>query len=99
MGDVKMKLPPNMVRINGRWESNWKWYHRAIYRVSCWVQWILWKCRIFWHNSVADECTPDFSCCTKRHTGKTGFDALADLLEHERCKVTGSHEVGREPTT
>ena len=35
-------------------------------KVSCYVQQILWNIGIHWHNTVRDECTPDFSCCIKK---------------------------------
>lgn len=95
---MTLKLPPNMVRINGRWEFNWKRHHRIIYRVSCWVQWLLWKCRISWHNSIANECTPDFSCCTGRRTGLTGFAALGDLLDRTENRHH-VHLAGEEEPT
>jgi hypothetical protein len=70
-----MKVPVNV--------SEWRWYHRIMYRVSHRIQSVLWKIGISWHNSIGGECTPDFSCCTGRKTGKTGLAALVDLLESE----------------
>lgn len=37
----------------------------AIYKLSLWIQSILFKIGISWHNAFSDECTIDFSCCHK----------------------------------
>jgi hypothetical protein len=34
-----------------------------IYRLTGFIQLLLWKRGIPWHNRIADECTPDFNCC------------------------------------
>lgn len=39
------------------------WWKRPLYRFTNVVQWIFWKLGYSWHNSLANECTPDFSCC------------------------------------
>lgn len=41
---------------------------RFIDRASCNIQLILWVIGINIHNPIRDECTPDFSCCTKIRT-------------------------------
>jgi hypothetical protein len=41
-----------------------KW--KRFYRFTVWVQTILWRIGIPWHNVFADECTPDFNCCVKK---------------------------------
>ena len=43
------------------------WWKRPIYKITVFVQWILWKNGINWHNSIFDECTPDFSCCIHKY--------------------------------
>ena len=51
----------------------WLWTHhwsiRPFMRVTVLVQYLLWKVGINWHNTVRNECTPNFNCCT--------FDNLA----------------------
>jgi len=37
-------------------------------RSSFYLQSVLWLFGYNWHNTVRDECTPDFSCCANIHT-------------------------------
>lgn len=39
--------------------------YKRFYRLTVWIQTILWKLGIPWHNSFSGECTPDFNCCTR----------------------------------
>ena len=36
-------------------------------RASVGIQWLLWKAGINWHNTIRDECTPNFSCCINKY--------------------------------
>jgi len=36
-------------------------------RASIGIQCLLWKLGINWHNTIRDECTPDFSCCINKY--------------------------------
>jgi hypothetical protein len=39
--------------------------HPVKYRLSVWLQSILWFIGIARHNHYGNECTPDFNCCNK----------------------------------
>lgn len=80
----RLRVPDNV--------SEWRWNHKVLYRLSHRIQFIMWKCGISWHNSIGGECTPDFSCCTGKHTGKSGLSALIDMLESEGHVVVTSAE-------
>lgn len=77
------KLPDPYVRINGKYVGNWNRKQWIVYRLSFYFQKLLYTIGISWHNSIGGECTPDFSCCTKRKTGKKGAAALVDMLSTE----------------
>ena len=38
-------------------------YQIPFYKLTCFVQWSLWKCGINWHNIFFDECTLNGNCC------------------------------------
>lgn len=40
--------------------------NHVIDRFSLYLQTFLWLFGYSWHNSVRDECTPDFSCCVSK---------------------------------
>lgn len=40
--------------------------HPRFYRFTYLLQSLLERIGIHWHNSFADECCSDFSCCDKR---------------------------------
>lgn len=40
---------------------------KTFYKITCFIQWCLWKNNIHWHNKFFDECTPDFSCCINKY--------------------------------
>jgi hypothetical protein len=42
-------------------------YQRPFYKLTVFIQWLLWELNINWHNSFFDECTPDFSCCIHKY--------------------------------
>lgn len=37
-----------------------------INKLSIYLQTVLWLFGYSWHNSIRDECTPDFSCCAMK---------------------------------
>jgi hypothetical protein len=63
---------PNRTMKTGKLRSNPvpnKAKKRAPYiidRASVLLQWLLWKFGISWHNTLRDECTPNFSCCINK---------------------------------
>lgn len=40
---------------------------RIFYKITVFIQWVLWKNNIHWHNKFFDECTPNFSCCINKY--------------------------------
>lgn len=56
-----------------------------IYRLTVWLQWLLWRCGIPWHNRFSDECTPDFNCCRKpdEELRATIDKAVREAMERE----------------
>ena len=37
-------------------------------KISWWIQGMLYKRGIYWHNWYRDECTPGFECCRNSNT-------------------------------
>ena len=55
-------------------------------RFSIYLQTFLWLFGYSWHNSVRDECTPDFSCCVPKckETLKQRWWSLPEMWKESR---------------
>jgi hypothetical protein len=53
--------------MKNNYVHRFSFYLRPIYKLTVFIQWVLWKNNIHWHNSIFNECTPDFSCCINKY--------------------------------
>lgn len=65
----KFKPQGKVHTTNGiEWQHTLPMWQRPLYRATVWIQYVLWRCGIPWHNWLADECTPNFNCCWDKCT-------------------------------
>ena len=66
--------------------------NHLIDRASVAIQWTLWEMGISWHNTIRDECTPDFSCCIHKYAVGSEerfiLGQIANSLAHGEVIVT-----------
>jgi hypothetical protein len=71
-GEMKTPSIPEIKRFKG--------IRSFFYKLTVFIQSILWLFGISVHNRIFNECVPDFSCCMKCHTRRA--DRLRFLLYH-----------------
>lgn len=54
------------------------------YKERCEAQMVAWVAGDFEHNTVDDECCPDFSCCSQQRTPLHQREAFAAASDRDR---------------
>lgn len=55
-----------------------------IYKISFLVQTYLYANKIYWHDSISNQCTPDFNCCSKWVWGKNLLECFLELFNGKK---------------